>query len=78
MNGLENLMSPIGVRSVEIPNRVVMPPMGTVLANKDGSVSEALLAYLKRRARSGAGLVITEITSVHPIRIDLPFATGGL
>ncbi len=66
MQGLEHLMRPIKVRSVEIPNRVVMPPMGTILANKDGSVSAALLAYLERRARSGAGLVISEITSVHP------------
>jgi 2,4-dienoyl-CoA reductase-like NADH-dependent reductase (Old Yellow Enzyme family)/thioredoxin reductase len=40
--------------------------MGTILANNDGSVSEALLAYLERRVSSGAGLVITEITSVHP------------
>lgn len=49
-----------------IPNRVVYPPLGTLLTNDDGSVSDALLAYYRRRFQSGAGLVINEITSVHP------------
>ena len=40
--------------------------MGTNLGNLDGTVSEANLAYIKRRARGGAGLIITEIASVHP------------
>jgi 2,4-dienoyl-CoA reductase-like NADH-dependent reductase (Old Yellow Enzyme family)/thioredoxin reductase len=40
--------------------------MGTNLGNPDGMVSEANLAYIKRRARGGAGLIITEISSVHP------------
>jgi len=51
---------------LELTNRAVMPPMGTNLGNLDGTVSEANLAYIKRRARGGAGLIITEIASVHP------------
>lgn len=66
MANLDHLLHPIRIRNLEIPNRVVMPPMGTNLGNTDGSVSEANLAYLKRRVQSGAGLIITEITSVHP------------
>ncbi|MDD3899331.1 MAG: NADH:flavin oxidoreductase, partial [Syntrophomonadaceae bacterium] len=66
MNKLEHLLQPIKVRSLEIPNRVVMPPMGSNLGNTDGTVSEANLAYFKRRVQSGAGFIITEITSVHP------------
>jgi len=66
MNDLEYLLRPIRIRNLEIPNRVVMPPMGTNLGNADGTVSEANLAYFKRRVQSGAGLIITEITSVHP------------
>ena len=66
MNKLEYLLQPIRVRSLEIPNRVVMPPMGSNLGNTDGTVSEANLAYFKRRVQSGAGFIITEITSVHP------------
>ena len=66
MNLLPHLFSPIKIKSLELTNRVVMPPMGTNLGNTDGTVSEANLAYIKRRARGGAGLIITEISSVHP------------
>jgi 2,4-dienoyl-CoA reductase-like NADH-dependent reductase (Old Yellow Enzyme family)/thioredoxin reductase len=66
MNLLPHLLSPIKIRSLELTNRVVMPPMGTNLGNPDGTVSEANLAYIERRARGGAGLIITEISSVHP------------
>ncbi|RJP69073.1 MAG: FAD-binding protein [Candidatus Abyssobacteria bacterium SURF_17] len=51
---------------MELANRVVMPPMGTGLGNDDATVSEALLAYIRRQAKSGAGLVVSEITAVHP------------
>lgn len=63
---LPHLFSPIRIKNLELANRAVMPPMGTNLGNPDATVSEANLAYLKRRARGGAGLVITEIASVHP------------
>ena len=66
MNLLPYLFSPIKIKSLELVNRVVMPPMGTNLGNPDGTVSEANLAYIMRRARGGAGLIITEISSVHP------------
>ena len=66
MKTLEHLLKPIRIKSMELKNRLVMPPMGTRLGNDDGTVSEANLAYMRRRARSGAGLIITEITEVHP------------
>ncbi len=72
MKSLDSLLSPIRIKSMEIPNRVVMPPMGTRLGNDDGTVSDANLAYMKRRARGGAGLIITEITEVHPLGITSP------
>jgi len=53
-----------------------MAPMGTNLGNPDGTVSEAHLAYIKRRAMGGAGLIITEITSVHPSGSVLPNQLG--
>lgn len=63
---LDYLLSPIKIKEIGLSNRVVMPPMGTNLGNKDGTVSEATIAYLKRRARGGQGLIITEIVGVHP------------
>ncbi len=66
MQNLEHLLQPIKINSMELKNRIVMPPMGTGLGNRDGTVSEANIAYFKRRVQSGAGLYITEISSVHP------------
>jgi 2,4-dienoyl-CoA reductase-like NADH-dependent reductase (Old Yellow Enzyme family)/thioredoxin reductase len=66
MNLLPYLFSPIKIKSLDLVNRAVMSPMGTNLGNPDGTVSEANLVYIKRRARGEAGLIITEIASVHP------------
>ncbi len=65
-NAPNRLFSPIKIKNLELANRIVMPPMGTNLGNPDGTVSEANLAYLKRRAAGGAGLIVTEISAVHP------------
>ncbi|HOM29629.1 MAG TPA: FAD-dependent oxidoreductase [Deltaproteobacteria bacterium] len=65
MDELKHLLEPITVRGLTIPNRVVMPPMGTNLANKDQTVSEALLAYMERRSKAQPGLIIAEIAAVH-------------
>lgn len=66
MQTLQHLLEPIKIGTLELANRIVMPPMGTGLADPGGIVSEANLAYIKRRAQGGAGLIITEITAVHP------------
>jgi 2,4-dienoyl-CoA reductase-like NADH-dependent reductase (Old Yellow Enzyme family)/NADPH-dependent 2,4-dienoyl-CoA reductase/sulfur reductase-like enzyme len=76
MKTLEHLLTPIRIKSLDIANRVVMPPMGTGLGNEDGTVSEANLAYLRRRARSGAGLYITEITEIDPVGAVAPTCLG--
>jgi len=66
MSAFRHLLSPLTVKSMTLANRVVMPPMGTNLGNADGTVSDENLAYLKRRAKGRPGLIITEITGVHP------------
>ena len=77
MNLLPSLFAPIKIKSLDLANRAVMPPMGTNLGNPDGTVSEDNLAYIKRRARGGAGLIITEITSVHPSGSAIPNELGA-
>lgn len=76
MKTLQHLLSPIKIRNLELPNRLVMPPMGTGLGNDDSTVSDANLAYIKRRVQSGVGLVITEITCVHPSGLVSSHALG--
>jgi 2,4-dienoyl-CoA reductase-like NADH-dependent reductase (Old Yellow Enzyme family)/thioredoxin reductase len=77
MTHLQNLFSSIMIKTMELPNRAVMPPMGTNLGNADGTVSEANLAYLKRRAKGGPGLIITEISAVHPSGVAINSELGA-
>ena len=76
MKTLDHLLAPIRIGSLELANRLVMPAMGTGLGNDDSTVSEANLAYMRRRAQSGAGLIITEITEVHPLGSVSPRCLG--
>jgi 2,4-dienoyl-CoA reductase-like NADH-dependent reductase (Old Yellow Enzyme family)/thioredoxin reductase len=77
MNQLDALFSPITIKNMQAPNRAVLPPMGTGLCNRDGLVSEAQLAFMRRQASSGAGLLISEITAVHPGGVVFPAQTGA-
>ena len=60
---MTELFSPKRIGLVEIPNRIVMPAMTTRLAEPDGSVSEATIAYFGARAAGGVGLVTVEMAS---------------
>lgn len=60
---------------LEIPNRIVMPPMLVGYAGPRGEVTERLLAYYEARAGGGAGLVIVEASYV---RKDGKILPGGL
>ena len=59
------LATPFTVNTVEIPNRLVMTPMGSDLANPDGTVGPRLLKYWLERAEGGCGLLISEITRIN-------------
>ena len=55
-----NLMSPLKIKSMELRNRVMMTPMGSNLANPDGSISEEHKNYYMLRAKGGTGLIVVE------------------
>src|SRR4051812_31627956 len=46
-------------------NRVVVPPMASETADRDGFVTDETLAHYGKLSRSGAGLVMVEYTYVH-------------
>lgn len=50
---------------IEIKNRIVMAPMTTFSGNQDGTVSDAELAYYKRRS-NGLGMIVTACAYVIP------------
>ncbi|MEN3185665.1 MAG: FAD-dependent oxidoreductase [Atribacterota bacterium] len=59
-----NLFSLGKIGNLELSNRVVMPPMATNLGSAFGEVTQELIAYYRRRARGGIGLIIVENAQV--------------
>jgi anthraniloyl-CoA monooxygenase len=59
------LFTPFRLRGVELANRVVVSPM-CMYSSEDGTVGDFQLVHLGSRAMGGAGLVITEMTNIHP------------
>jgi dimethylglycine catabolism A len=57
------LLTPARIGSVEIRNRIVMPPMTTRLADSDGRVTDGSINYYLARVRGGVGLVTVEMAS---------------
>jgi len=60
---MTELFSPKAIGAVEIPNRVVMPAMTTRLADAQGYVTDATIAYFGARAAGGTGLITVEMAS---------------
>jgi 2,4-dienoyl-CoA reductase-like NADH-dependent reductase (Old Yellow Enzyme family)/NADPH-dependent 2,4-dienoyl-CoA reductase/sulfur reductase-like enzyme len=56
---------------LELKNRLVMPPMATNYASKEGEVTERQIAYYEERAKGGIGLIIVEVSCV-----DMPVGKG--
>jgi 2,4-dienoyl-CoA reductase-like NADH-dependent reductase (Old Yellow Enzyme family) len=57
------LLTPAYIGAVEIPNRIVMPPMTTRTADEEGYVTDDTVAYYLARARGGVGLITVEMAS---------------
>lgn len=60
---MTELFSPKAIGAVEIPNRIVMPAMTTRLADAEGFVTDATIAYFGARAEGGTGLVTVEMAA---------------
>ena len=59
-----NLFSPLRIGSVELKNRTVFTGHATNLFS-DGHPNDSLVAYQRARAAGGAGLIVTQVSSVH-------------
>lgn len=58
------MLAPGRIGSMELKNRVVFPAMDSGLA--DNGDNKRLARYLARRAEGGCGLVLLEVSAVHP------------
>jgi 2,4-dienoyl-CoA reductase-like NADH-dependent reductase (Old Yellow Enzyme family)/thioredoxin reductase len=66
MDSLTSLFTVANIGTMQMQNRIIMAPMGTLFANEDGTVSERTCRYYEERAKGGAGLIIVEVTAISP------------
>jgi 2,4-dienoyl-CoA reductase-like NADH-dependent reductase (Old Yellow Enzyme family) len=59
------LFSPFRLKSLELPNRIVMAPMGRCFAD-DGILLDGYSDYYRRRIEGGAALILGEASSISP------------
>jgi 2,4-dienoyl-CoA reductase-like NADH-dependent reductase (Old Yellow Enzyme family) len=57
------LLTPARIGPVEIPNRIVMPPMTTRGSDEEGHVTDQTVAYYMARVRGGVGLITVEMAA---------------
>ena len=63
-NRFQHLLSPGRINQMQLKNRIFFSPMGSNLAEEDGSVGERLRRYYVERAKGGAALVTMGSVSV--------------
>jgi 2,4-dienoyl-CoA reductase-like NADH-dependent reductase (Old Yellow Enzyme family) len=71
----EEVFTPLKVRNVTIPNRIVFPAFQTNYATEEGFVTERVLRFYREIAKGGSGLVIVGCVAVSK---DGAGATNGL
>jgi 2,4-dienoyl-CoA reductase-like NADH-dependent reductase (Old Yellow Enzyme family) len=59
------LFSPLSIRTMTLPNRIVLPAMVTRLSGEDGVVNDDIRARYVRYAKGGAGMIVIEAMAVH-------------
>jgi 2,4-dienoyl-CoA reductase-like NADH-dependent reductase (Old Yellow Enzyme family) len=78
MAAIDVLFQPFRLKSLTLPNRVVMAPM-TRSKSPNQVPGENVAAYYRRRAEGGVGLILTEGTSPeHPLGLERRQCAGLL
>ena len=60
----KKLLEPGHIGQLELRNRIIMAPMGTNFATREGYVTERIKNYYEERARGGVGLIISGVISI--------------
>ncbi len=69
-----SLFEPIRIGALDLPNRLVMPPMGRTRADDQRAPTALMATYYRQRA--DAGLIIAEGAQVSPFSISRPGSTA--
>lgn len=70
------ILEPLQLRDRSAPNRVMFGPHATNLGDDQRALTAAHLAYYRRRAEGGCGIIVIEGASVHPS--DWPYERAPL
>ncbi len=60
------ILEPISIGTLQLKNRIMVPPHAVVYAGPAGEVTQRQIDYVVERAKAGAAIVSTEDTSVAP------------
>jgi 2,4-dienoyl-CoA reductase-like NADH-dependent reductase (Old Yellow Enzyme family) len=71
---MSTLFEPVQLGAIQLPNRLVMSPLTRCRASAGRVPNELMAQYYAQRA--GAGLIISEATSVTPIGVGYPDTPG--
>lgn len=71
---MSKLFDPIQIGAWKLPNRIIMSPLTRCRAS-EGRVPNAMMAEYYRQ-RSGAGLIVSEATSIDPMGVGYPDTPG--
>jgi 2,4-dienoyl-CoA reductase-like NADH-dependent reductase (Old Yellow Enzyme family)/thioredoxin reductase len=71
------VFEPIRIGPTELPNRLALAPVKTALGGPDGRAGTRHVAYYRRRAQGGVGLVILEPLFVDPKGREHPRQLGA-
>ncbi|HXZ01415.1 MAG TPA: NADH:flavin oxidoreductase [Stellaceae bacterium] len=59
------LLAPLRIGGMTLPNRVVVPAMVTRLSGEDGYVNDRVIERYRRYAEGEVGLIVVEATAIH-------------
>jgi len=59
-----NLLRPGQIGTLTLKNRIIMAPMGTNFATRDGYITARLKNYYEERAKGGVGLLIAGVVAI--------------
>ena len=62
---MSTLFTPLTLRTMTLPNRIVLPAMVTRLSGEDGAVNDDIRARYVRYAKGHVGLIVVEAMAVH-------------
>src|SRR5260221_6516757 len=71
---MATLQDPIRIGDWELPNRVIIAPLTRCRASKGRASNDLMPQYYQQRA--GAGLIISEATSISPMGAGYPNTPG--